>query len=132
MLWGSPLWKRHVVLSPRATSVPTQLKPRASPHKAAGKGVTTLPKTRGSLSNGCDPLCISTAASFSLPQWLLHLGLNPRASLPQQPHFRLLPHSASHARTHILPALLDCHHESGQVWPHVLEPIFSKLPRRGG
>lgn len=23
-----------------------------------------------------------------------------------------------------------CHHGSGQVWPHVMEPIFSELPRR--
>ena len=25
------------------------------------------------------------------PTWLLHLGLNPSANLPLQPHFRLLP-----------------------------------------
>ena len=32
--------------------------------------------------------------------------------------------------SHILPALLGCHSKSGQVWPHGVEPIFSKLSRR--
>ena len=30
----------------------------------------------------------------------------------------------------ILPALLGCHSKSGQVWPHGMEPIFSKLSWR--
>ena len=30
----------------------------------------------------------------------------------------------------ILPALQGCHSKSGQVWPHGVEPIFSKLSRR--
>ena len=30
----------------------------------------------------------------------------------------------------ILPALLGCHSKSGQVWPHGVEPIISKLSRR--
>ena len=30
-------------------------------------------------------------------KWLLHLGLNPSANLPLQPHFRLLPHLATAA-----------------------------------
>ena len=30
---------------------------------------------------------------------------------------------------HILPALLGCHCKSGQVWPHGVEPIISKLSR---
>ena len=29
--------------------------------------------------------------------------------------------------SHILPALLGCHSMSGQVWPHGMKPIFSKL-----
>ena len=32
--------------------------------------------------------------------------------------------------SHILPALLGCHSKSGQVWPHGMEPIFSRLSRR--
>ena len=31
--------------------------------------------------------------------------------------------------SHILPALLGCHSKSGQVWPHVMEPIFTLLHR---
>ena len=31
---------------------------------------------------------------------------------------------------HILPTLLGCHSKSGQVWPHGVEPIISKLSRR--
>ena len=31
---------------------------------------------------------------------------------------------------HILPALLGCHSKSRQVWPHGMEPIFSKLSHR--
>ena len=30
----------------------------------------------------------------------------------------------------ILPALLGCHSKSRQVWPHGMEPIFSKFSRR--
>ena len=30
----------------------------------------------------------------------------------------------------ILPAVLGCHSKSGQVWPHGMEPIISKLSRR--
>ena len=30
----------------------------------------------------------------------------------------------------ILPALLGCHSKYGQVWPHGMEPIISKLSRR--
>ena len=30
----------------------------------------------------------------------------------------------------ILPAFLGCHSKSGQVWPHGVEPILSKLSRR--
>ena len=30
----------------------------------------------------------------------------------------------------ILPALLGCHSKSGQVWPHCMDPIFSKLSSR--
>ena len=30
----------------------------------------------------------------------------------------------------ILPAFLSCHSKSGQVWPHGMEPIISKLSRR--
>ena len=32
--------------------------------------------------------------------------------------------------SHILPGLLGCHSKSGQVWPHAMGPIFSKLSHR--
>ena len=62
--------------------------------------------------------------------WLPRLGLNPSAHLPLQPHFRLLLQSAIPASIPVLPALLGCHSKSGQVWPHGVEPIISKLSPR--
>ena len=32
--------------------------------------------------------------------------------------------------SHIFPSLLGCHSKSGQVWPHGMEPMFSKFSRR--
>ena len=37
-------------------------------------------------------------------------------------------YTCQHPRT--LPALLGCQSKSGQVWPHGMEPIISKLSRR--
>ena len=44
----------------------------------------------------------------------------------------LTPPTVSYTCQHprILPALLGCHCKSGQVWPHGVEPIISKLSRR--
>ena len=44
----------------------------------------------------------------------------------------LTPSTISYTCQHswILPALLGCHSKSGQVWPHGMEPIFSKLSCR--
>ena len=39
-----------------------------------------------------------------------------------------ISYTCQHPR--ILPALLGCHSKSGQVWPHGMEPIISKLSRR--
>ena len=41
----------------------------------------------------------------------------------------LTPPTVSYTCQHprILPALLSCHCKSGQVWPHGMEPIISKL-----
>ena len=39
-----------------------------------------------------------------------------------------ISYTCQHSR--ILPALLGCHSKSGQVWPHGMEPIFSKLSGR--
>ena len=44
----------------------------------------------------------------------------------------LTPLTVSYTCQHpcILPPLLGCHSKSGQVWPHGVEPIISKLSRR--
>ena len=44
----------------------------------------------------------------------------------------LTPPTVSYTCQHpcILPSLLGCHSKSGQVWPHGMEPIISKLSRR--
>ena len=44
----------------------------------------------------------------------------------------LTPPTISYTCQHscILPALLGCHSKSGQVWPHGMEPIFSKPSHR--
>ena len=86
------------------------------------------PKAGGPLSSRllssppkpCGPL------SLRLP----HLGLNPSASssaalFPTPP---TISYTCQHSG--ILPALLGCHSKSGQVWPHGMEPVFSKLSRR--
>ena len=39
-----------------------------------------------------------------------------------------ISYTCQHPR--ILPALLGCHSKSGQVWPHSMEPIISKLSHR--
>ena len=76
----------------------------------------------------------SPKASWFFLSWLLHLDLNPSTSLPLQPHFQLLPQSAT--PTSILVffqlfwaaiAILGRHSNSGQAWPHGMEPIISKL-----
>ena len=38
--------------------------------------------------------------------------------------------SYTHQHSCVLPPLLGCHSQSGQVWPHGMEPIFSKLSCR--
>ena len=47
------------------------------------------------------------------------------ASFPTPP---TVSYTCQHPR--ILPAFLSCHSKSGQVWPHGMEPIISKLSRR--
>ena len=84
---------------------------------------------KGSTLKPCGP---DSRPSRGVPPlaWLLCLGLNPSASLPLQPHFRLLPQCYICQQSRILPALLGCHSKSGEVWPHGMEPIFSKVSHR--
>ena len=60
------------------------------------------------------------------------LGLNPSASLPLPHHFRLLPQSVT---PDSIPVFYQLYWAAisnlGQVWPHSMEPIVSKLSCRG-
>ena len=90
----------------------------------------------------------SRMVSSFLPQNLVVLftTMEPRGllfSMAARPRFKsqcpssfaapfLTPPTVSYTCQHpcILPALLGCHSKSGQVWPHGMEPIISKLSRR--
>ena len=89
----------------------------------------------------------SGVVSSFLPQNLLVLPITmePRglSSMAAGPRFKsqrpssfaapfLTPPTVSYTCQHpcILPPLLGCHSKSGQVWPHGVEPIISKLSRR--
>ena len=83
--------------------------------------------------------------STSEPHGSLPFPSEPRGSLSMAaaPRFKsqcpssfaasfLTPPTISYTCQHpcILPALLGCQRKSGQVWPHGMEPIISKLSRR--
>ena len=92
--------------------------------------------------------CLSRVAKRSTPKPhgpLLFTPSEPRGPLPMAagPRFKsqrpsssaapfLTPPTVSYTCQHpcILPVLLGCHSKSGQVWPHGMEPIISKLSRR--
>ena len=63
--------------------------------------------------------------------WLPHLGFKSQRPSSFAAPF-LTPPTVSYTCQHprILPALLGCHSKSGQVWPHGMEPIISKLSHR--
>ena len=66
---------------------------------------------------------------------LLSMAAGPRFKSQRPSSFAapfLTPPTISYTcqHPHILPALLGCHSKSGQVWPHSMEPIFSKLSCR--
>ena len=99
-------------------------------------GVPTLPKQRGPLY-----LLFSPKLCGPLPSPPRPRGPLPGMSVP--PRFKsqcqffsaapfLTPPTISYTCQHscIFPALLGCHSKSGQVWPHGMEPVFSKLSRR--
>ena len=87
---------------------------------------------RGSLlftPEPCGPLFTSE------PRGLLSMAAGPRFKSQRPSSFAapfLTPPTVSYTCQHprILPALLGCHSKSGQVWPHGMEPIISKLSRR--
>ena len=66
---------------------------------------------------------------------LLSMAARPRFKSQHPSSFAapfLTPPTVSYTCQHhrILPAVLGCHSKSGQVWPHGMEPILSKLSRR--
>ena len=66
---------------------------------------------------------------------LLSMAAGPRFKSQRPSSFAapfLTPPTISYTCQHsrILPALLGCHSKSGQVWPHGMEQILSKLSRR--
>ena len=91
--------------------------------------------------------CLSCVAKRSTPNHMVlstlpqnHVVLSSMAARPrfksQHPSSFAAPfptppivsYTCQHPR--ILPALLGCHSKSGQVWPHGMEPIISKLSHR--
>ena len=78
----------------------------------------------------CGPLFTSEPRGSSLS-----MAAGPRFKSQRPSSFAapfLTPPTVSYTCQHpcILPALLGCHSKSGQVWPHGMEPIISKLSRR--
>ena len=66
---------------------------------------------------------------------LLSMAAGPRFKSQRPSSFAapfLTPPTVSYTCQHpcILPVLLGCHSKSGQVWPHGMEPIISKLSHR--
>ena len=99
---GSPLCQSHVVLSPYSPKTGWSSL-SSSPPKPSGPltGMAAEPGVKSQLQS-------SSAAPFPTP---------PTISYTCQ-------------HSHILLALLGCYSKSGQVWPHGVEPIFSKLSLR--
>ena len=72
----------------------------------------------------------SAKAVWFSPWYGCCLGFNTSASLPLQPHFRLFLQSVTPASIPYSSSFTGLHSKSGQVWPHGMEPIFSKLSHR--
>ena len=89
----------------------------------------------------CGPLFIYLRTTWPSSFPLRTSWFSP--SMPAAPRFKsqcpssfaapfVTPPTVSYTCQHprILPALLGCHSKSGEVWPHGMEPIISKLSRR--
>ena len=103
----------------------------------------STPKPRGPLYSPSEPRGpfphFRTTWSSSFPLRTLWFSLSmaaaPRFKSQHPSSFAapfLTPPTVSYTCQHpcIPPALLGCHSKSGQVWPHGMEPIFSKLSCR--
>ena len=67
----------------------------------------------------------SSLSMAALPRFKSQRPSSSAAPFPTPP---TISYTCQHPR--ILPDLLGCHSKSGQVWPHGMEPIFSKLSHR--
>ena len=81
-------------------------------------------------SEPCGPLFTSEPHGL-----LISMAAGPRFKSQRPASFAApfpTPPTVSYTFQHpcILPALLGCHSKSGQVWPHGVEPIISKLSHR--
>ena len=75
---------------------------------------------------------VSSLLSFRTVWSSLSMAAVPRFKSQRPSSFAapfLTPPTVSYTCQHsrILPAFLGCHSKSGQVWPHGMEPIISKL-----
>ena len=130
------LLQNRVVLFPiyfgAAWSPPSPLKPCGPPHYFEAAWSLLYFRAAWSLlllqSRMVSPLYFR--AAWSLLLWLPGLGLNPSTIFLCSPFPTPPTVSYTCQHPHILPALLGCHSKSGQVWPHSMEPIISKLSRR--
>ena len=75
------------------------------------------------------PIYFRTAwSSLSMAAVLVFKSQHQSSSAAPFPTPPTISYTCQHP--HILPALLSCHCKSGQVWPHGMEPIISKLSLR--
>ena len=114
-VWVPYLRKRSRSPWFRLLAPSAELPPRG-PHssKASWVSLSSPPKPRG-------PLPGMTA----VPGFKSQCQSSSAAPFPTPP---TISYTCQHS--HILPALLGCHSKSGQVWPHGMEPIISKLSHR--
>ena len=121
---------RHLQLIQRHVT-PSHGPPTISPLFFQGKSLL-LPKPLGKReqSKAVVPTYSAKAAWSSLV-WLPHLGFkSPRQSSSAAPFPTPPTVGYTGLHSYILPALLGCHSKSGQVWPHGMEPIISKISLR--
>ena len=107
-----------------AWSPPSPPKPCGPPHLLWSHVVSSfLPQNLLVLPTTMEPRGLSSMAAG--PRFKSQRPSSFAAPFPTPP---TVSYTCQHPR--ILPALLGCHSKSGQVWPHGMEPIISKLSHR--
>ena len=82
-------------------------------------------ETKGSNPKGATQSHVALSGMAAAPGFKSLCQSSSAAPFPTPP---TISYTCQHS--HILPALLGCHSKSGQVWPHGMEPLFSKLSHR--